>query len=71
MVTMVSFALVWPGAVTIMVLAFVTTDGDIFWVGDGVCCTAAGEDVGALLVLDSELDCESDSLPTLSSNPVS
>ena len=70
-VTIVSCALVWPGAVTIIVLAFVTTDGDTFWVGDGVACTASGEDVGALLALDSELDCESDSLPTLSFSPVS
>ena len=34
-------ALVCPGAVTIIVLALVTTDGDTFWVGDGVDCGAA------------------------------
>lgn len=54
-----------------IVLAFVTTDGVSFWAGDGVGCAAAGVDVGALLALGSELGCEFDSLPTLSSNPVS
>ena len=36
---------------TIIVLAFVTTDGVTFGVVDGACCTTAAEVVGALLVL--------------------
>ena len=52
-------------------LAFVTTDGVTFGVVDGACCTTAAEVVGALLVLETELESELDSLPTLLSNPVS
>ena len=56
-------------------LAFVTTDGVTFGVVDGACCTTTADDVGALLVLDTELESEPESeldwLPTLSSNPVS
>ena len=63
----VSWASVWPGAVTTIVLAFVTTDGGPFCVGDGSGFEV--DDVAAALAI-LEVVVESDSLPTLLLNPV-
>lgn len=75
-VMIVSFALVWPGAVTTIVLAFVTTDGGCFFVGVGVAAAVVWEeDEDSELELESEFELEFEdelcSLPTLSSTPVS
>jgi len=75
-VMIVSFALVWPGAVTTIVLALVTTDGGCFFVGVGDAAAGAGvDDEDTALELESEFESvfedELCSLPTLSSSPVS
>ena len=52
-------------------LAFVTTDGGLFCVGDGVVSGVAVDEICALLVVESVLEPELCSLPTLSFSPVS
>ena len=77
MVMIVSCGVVWPGAVTIIVLALVTTDGGPFLVGDAAADDADDDEDAALpsefeSELESELEPEEEPwLATLSFSPVS
>lgn len=59
MVMIVSCAVVWPGAVTIIVLALVTTDGGPFSVGDAA-ADDIDDDEDAALPFGSECELKSE-----------
>ena len=67
-------AVVWPAAVTTIVLALVTTDGDPFSVGDAPADDVDVDDDDAALPFESESESESEVelwLATLLLSPVS
>ena len=71
-VMIVCCAVVWPAAVTTIVLALVTTDGDPFSVGDAPADDVDVDDVDAALSFESESESEVELwLATLLLSPVS